>query len=50
MLNDDTEFRMPCIDKLVETIEKLPKKVAIVSPKGIHFAKQRKILCKAKKY
>lgn len=33
--NDDTEFRMPCIDKLVETIEKLPEKVAIVSPKGL---------------
>jgi GT2 family glycosyltransferase len=33
--NDDTEFRMPCIDKLVETIEKLPDKVAVVSPKGL---------------
>lgn len=33
--NDDTELRMPCVDKLVETIEKLPEKVAIVSPKGL---------------
>ena len=33
--NDDTELKMPCIDKLVETIEKLPDKVAIVSPKGL---------------
>lgn len=33
--NDDTELRMPCIDKLVETIEKLPEKVAIISPKGL---------------
>ena len=33
--NDDTELRMPCIDKLVETIEKLPDKVALVSPKGL---------------
>lgn len=32
VLNDDTEMRMPAIDKLVETIEKLPEKVAIVSP------------------
>lgn len=34
--NDDTELRMPCIDKLVETIGKLPDKVAVVSPKGLN--------------
>lgn len=32
ILNDDTELRMPVIDRLVETIENLPEKVAIVSP------------------
>lgn len=32
VLNDDTEMRMPVVDRLVESIEKLPEKVAIVSP------------------
>lgn len=32
VVNDDTEMRMPVIDRLVEDIEKLPEKVAIVSP------------------
>ncbi len=33
ILNDDTELRMPAIDKMVETFKKLPKNAAIVSPK-----------------
>lgn len=32
VLNDDTEMRMPVVDRLVESIEKLPENVAIVSP------------------
>lgn len=32
VVNDDTEMRMPVIDRLVESIEKLPENVAIVSP------------------
>lgn len=32
VVNDDTEFKMPVIDSLVSTIEKLPDNVAIVSP------------------
>ena len=32
VLNDDTEMRMPVIDRLIETIENLPENVAIVSP------------------
>lgn len=36
VLNDDTEMKMPCIDKLVSTIERLPSNVAIVSPKLIY--------------
>ena len=36
VLNDDTEMRMPVVDKLVESIEKLSEKVAIVSPKLIY--------------
>lgn len=35
VINDDTELKMPCVDKLVETIEALPPQVAVVSPKGI---------------
>lgn len=33
VVNDDTEMTMPVIDKLVETIENLPKEVAIISPR-----------------
>lgn len=36
VLNDDTEMRMPVLDKLLETIESLPDDVAIVSPKLIN--------------
>lgn len=32
VLNDDTEMKMPVVDRLVETIENLPEDVAIVSP------------------
>lgn len=32
VVNDDTEMKMPVIDLLVDTIESLPKEVAIVSP------------------
>lgn len=32
VLNDDTVMQMPVVDMLVDTIEKLPEKVAIVSP------------------
>lgn len=35
VLNDDTEMKMPVIDHLVETIEKLPDDVAVVSPKSV---------------
>lgn len=35
ILNDDTEMQMPVIDRLVSTIENLPEKVAIVSPRLI---------------
>lgn len=35
VLNDDTEIKMPVVDMLVETIEKLPQEVAIISPKLI---------------
>lgn len=37
VLNDDTEMPMPVIDRLVSTIEGLPKNVAIVSPKLIGY-------------
>jgi hypothetical protein len=33
VLNDDTELRMATIDKLIETMERLPGNAAIVSPK-----------------
>lgn len=36
VLNDDTEMKMPVIDKLVETIEKLPNNVAVVSPRAVY--------------
>lgn len=36
VVNDDTEMKMPVIDRLVETIEGLPANVAIISPKLIH--------------
>ncbi len=36
VLNDDTEMKMPVIDELVETIEGLPKDVAVVSPKSVY--------------
>ena len=32
VVNDDTEMKMPVIDKLVEDMEGLPEKVAIISP------------------
>lgn len=32
VLNDDTEMKMPVVDGLVKTIERLPEEVAIVSP------------------
>lgn len=32
VINDDTEMRMPVIDRLVEDFEKLPEKCAIISP------------------
>lgn len=32
VVNDDTEMRMPVIDGLVESIEHLPKNVAVISP------------------
>lgn len=32
VINDDTEFKMPTIDKLVFSIESLPDDVAIISP------------------
>lgn len=35
VLNDDTEMKMPVIDKLVETIEALPEDVAVVSPRSV---------------
>lgn len=37
VVNDDTEMRMPVIDRLVESIEKLPEKVAIVSPNILNY-------------
>lgn len=36
VLNDDTEMKTPVIDDLVSTIEKLPQKVAIISPVTIY--------------
>lgn len=36
VLNDDTEMFMPVVDLLVETIEKLPEDVAVVSPKSYY--------------
>lgn len=36
VVNDDTEIKMPCIDRLISTIERLPQNVAIVSPKLIY--------------
>lgn len=32
VLNDDTEMKMPVLDRLIGTIEALPEKVAIISP------------------
>lgn len=32
VINDDTEFKMPTIDRLVSSIESLPDNVAIISP------------------
>lgn len=37
VVNDDTEMRMPVVDRLVEDIEKLPEKVAIVSPNILNY-------------
>lgn len=36
VLNDDTEIRMPVIDRLVADFEKLPENTAIVSPKLVN--------------
>ena len=36
VLNDDTEMKMPVIDRLVKTIETLPDDVAVVSPKSVY--------------
>lgn len=36
VINDDTEFRMPTIDRLVKSIESLPEDVAIISPNIIY--------------
>lgn len=36
VVNDDTEMRSPVIDRLVESIEKLPQNVAIISPKFLN--------------
>ena len=35
VLNDDTEMKMPVVDNLFNSIERLPDKVAIVSPQTI---------------
>lgn len=35
VLNDDTEMNMPVIDLLVNDIEKLPSKIACISPKTV---------------
>lgn len=35
VLNDDTEMKMPVIDILVETINKLPEDVAAISPRSV---------------
>lgn len=35
VLNDDTEMKMPVVDKLVDTIESLPEDVVVVSPKSL---------------
>ncbi len=35
VLNDDTEMKMPVIDRLVETIERLPDDVAVISPMSV---------------
>ncbi len=35
VLNDDTEMKMPVIDKLLATIKKLPNDVAVVSPRSV---------------
>lgn len=35
VLNDDTEMKMPVIDRLFSQIERLPAKVAIISPKTV---------------
>ena len=32
VMNDDTKFAMPCIDRLVCTIKNLPERVAVISP------------------
>lgn len=36
VLNDDTEMHMPVVDRLVDDIEKLPERTAIVSPKLVN--------------
>ena len=35
VLNDDTELRMPVIDLLFDTIEKLPEDAAVISPSSV---------------
>lgn len=36
VLNDDTELKMPVIDNLVKSIERLPSDVAAVSPRSVY--------------
>ena len=36
VLNDDTEMKMPVVDRLFETIESLPADVAAVSPRSVY--------------
>jgi len=36
VLNDDTEMKMPVVDMLVESIDALPKDVAVISPRSIY--------------
>lgn len=36
VLNDDTEMKMPVVDRLFETIESLPEDVAAVSPRSVY--------------
>lgn len=37
IMNDDTEFKMPVIDRLVKTFEQCPEKTVILSPSILNF-------------